>query len=54
MKADRSTLATRTPWREVRPGTYVCRRCGIVRQYRSSARKPERCQDCQDVERGIQ
>ena len=54
MNADRSTVATRAPLREMLAGHFCCGRCGIVKRYHVSRGRPAMCRDCIDVERGTQ
>ena len=41
--------ARRTPYRDTRPGEYVCGRCGITKRCHHSRPKPTLCADCRDV-----
>lgn len=44
--------ATRTPIRELPPGTYCCSRCGREATYATRRPKPAMCRDCRDVTEG--
>jgi len=41
---------TRTPIRELPPGTYQCQRCGREATFHSRRPKPAMCRDCREVE----
>jgi late competence protein required for DNA uptake (superfamily II DNA/RNA helicase) len=44
-----TVTARRTPYRDTRPGTYVCARCGITKTRHVGRRHSGYCRDCRDV-----
>ena len=44
--SDMTVRARSLPYREPRPGTYTCERCGIEREKNHHATRSNYCRDC--------